>query len=209
MNPFGYLFVVVGVFVLRQVIVGRATEIPADLRDTATALLSGDTDTVGEIMGRRGENVEGVDASGVAAPDADTPSTAGPISGPSIGSSGLANECIRLGTAAKGYVWGATGPSYYDCSGLVWKACVNIGVYSGPRFTTSTFTSVASKFASQVSSPALGDIVLWAGRHVGVSLGGDSMYSARSPSARPNIGKSTVSGDSGSFGMQPTYWRIK
>lgn len=40
---------------------------------------------------------------------------------------------------------------------------------------------------------------------MGVYVAEDKMYSARSPAK--GIGYSSISGDSGYFGSQPTYWR--
>jgi pimeloyl-ACP methyl ester carboxylesterase len=108
--------------------------------------------------------------------------------------------------ASGGYVWGATGPDSYDCSGLVWAAAKDIGVYSGNRFTTSTFRSVASGWATETNSPAVGDIVVWPGKHMGIVAGSDRYYSARS--TKKGIGYATLTGDNNYFGISPEYWRV-
>ena len=197
MPPFAYIFVLAGILLIRQVVVGRAAETPSDIRDLSLALVRADTAEVQSVLARRGENVEtGADTTGVVASDSAPVSTAG-----------LLAECIRLGTAAKGYRWGGIGPDYYDCSGLVWRAMRNLGIYRGLRFNTAVFGMVAKREGwPTVDKPSSGDVIVWAGQHMGVSAGGDKMYSARSPSK--GIKYSTVSGDSGAFGRNPTFYRI-
>ena len=203
MTPFGYLFILAGAFLIRQTIVGRARDIPTDGKDAFTSLLSADWTEFGAVLARRGENVsvESDSSSG-----SDSTDTSGVGSG-TIVSGSYAATVVSLGKAARGYVLGGTGPSYYDCSGLLWKAAYKLGIYKGNRFTTSTFTGIAKTWCSEQSSPNIGDIILWTGKHMGVCTGEDQMFSARSPSK--GIGYSSISGDSSYFGSQPTYWRPK
>lgn len=200
MNAFGYAFLLMGVLLIRQVVTGRVMETPTDARDLALALLNADTAGVSAVLSRRGENVT-VSSSEVATGDTVTVPTPQSQRG-----GDLIAEMQRLGSAASGYRLGSNGPEYYDCSSLVWRAAKNLGIYNGPRFTTSIFSTIAKGWAYRVPSPAAGDIVLWPGKHMGVYLGNDKMYSARSRTK--GIGTSTVSGDSGYFGSQPSYWRI-
>ena len=211
MPALGILLIVFGAFVVREVIVGRAKETPTDLKDAATALLSGDTAGFGSVMARRGSNTSDVAASG----GVDGPSPNGAATSGSANA--LAAECMRLGSAAKGYVLGATGPTYYDCSGLVWKACFNLGIYKGRRFTTATFSQVAPQFAKRITTVAgdphsglnvqAGDIVIWvAGGHMGVMLNSTDFYSARSPAK--GIGSAPLAADVQYFGAQPDVWRV-
>jgi cell wall-associated NlpC family hydrolase len=210
MPALGILLIVFGAFVVREVIVGRAKETPTDLKDAASALLSGDTAGFGAVMARRGSNTSDALAPG----GVDGPSLSG--AGAS-GSNALAAECMRLGNSAKGYSLGATGPTYYDCSGLVWKACFNLGIYKGPRFTTATFEHVAGQFAKKIITTAgdphqglnlqSGDIVIWvSGGHMGVMLNSTEFYSARSPAK--GIGSAPLSADVTYFGAQPDIWRV-
>lgn len=211
MAPFGYLFILIGALLIRQVAVGRANELPDDARDFANALLSGKPEDLQGIMARRGKNVAEVSESGSgsdgsngftpAVDDLLTSATSSPKA------QAFVSKVRALGSAAKGYKLGATGPEYYDCSGILWRAALDTKLYNGSRFTTSSFTSIAPAWCAPVSSPLFGDIVLWAGSHMGVCTGGDGMYSARSPAK--GIGQSTISGDASFFGRQPTYWRIK
>lgn len=198
MAPLGILFFAVGALLIRQVVVGRVKETPEDLKDFTVALLNGDTATMQTVFAQRGTNVDVAESGTVAAVDSAT-------STPSS-SSDLLNEVVRLGSAAKGYLTGGTGPSYYDCSGLVWRAMKNLDIYTGSRFTTTTFDSVAPTFAVKVDSPAVGDVVLWPTHHMGVCAGNDRLYSARSRAK--GINYSTISGDAGYFGRQPEYWRV-
>ena len=196
MPPFALLFVLAGIMLIRQVVVGRAADTPGDIRDLSLALVHGDTAEVGSVLARRGENIP----TGASDEVAITP----PVG---TGNTGLLAECVKLGAAAKGYRWGGIGPDYYDCSGLVWRAMRNLGVYKGLRFNTAVFGMVAKKQGWQaVDAPVSGDVVVWAGSHMGVCAGGDKMFSARSPSK--GIKYSTISGDSGAFKRQPTYYRI-
>lgn len=221
MPALAIIFVVAGAFVLRQVFVGRAKDTPTDIKDAATALLNGDTTTLNEVMSRRGSNTAGTDASAV---DGSVATSVPALS--ASGSTALAAECVRLGEAATGYVLGATGPHFYDCSGLVWRACRNLGIFKGNRFTTQTFEHVASQFAVKINSsagsstnaqvastlsgsgPKAGDIVIWvSGGHMGVMVSDTSFYSARSPAK--GIGAAPLSADIQYFHSQPDIWRVK
>jgi len=198
MNPVGYPLLIAGGFLIRQTFVGRAGDSVTDARDASLALLQGDMGEAAAVFGRRGSSTTPAGASEVAT------SPAG-VSAPSL--SGLVGEMESLGGKARGYRLGATGPDYYDCSGLVWRAMRDLDIYSGSRFTTGTFANVAkTKGWKMVSSPMAGDVILWSGKHMGVSTGGDGMYSARSTSK--GIGQSTVSGDSTFFGSKPLFFRI-
>lgn len=81
----------------------------------------------------------------------------------------------------KPYVWGATGPASYDCSGLTQGAWKSAGV-SLPR---TTWDQV--KTGSKVSKPALqpGDLIFFYDdiSHVGIYSGGGQMIHAPKPGA--------------------------
>lgn len=205
MTPFGYLFVFAGALLIQRIAAGRAKDIPTDSRDFFTAFLNADSEGIGEVLQRRGENVS-------AASDFGEVATGGLTTGAAetslaLSNSEFANEVVKLGQNATAYRWGATGPDYYDCSGLIWRAARNVGAYTGGRFTTSTFHAASDGWAERVSSPNTGDIVLWPGKHIGIYVGSDKMYSARS--VAKGIGYSTISGDTGYFGQAPEYWRVK
>lgn len=77
----------------------------------------------------------------------------------------------------KPYVWGATGPNSYDCSGLLLRAFQSVGVTSIPRVSQSQ-----QVWATPV--PALeaqpGDLVFFGqpAYHVGIYIGGGLMLDA-------------------------------
>jgi hypothetical protein len=65
------------------------------------------------------------------------------------------------------YVWGATGPAGYDCSGLVSQAFKSIGVYTG-RDTYAIAATVPRVANAQVQrgdivEPNPGHVILWCG----------------------------------------------
>lgn len=179
----------------RQVAIGRAQETPQDLRDVFLALINGDVEQAKTVLSQRGSNVDASAGGGLVASDT------------SVGASTpLVAEVEKLGNAARGYKLGATGPEYYDCSGLIWRACKNLGLYTGVRFTTHSFVIQSRGWCEPIKTPSVGDIVLWQSRHMGVCVGNDRMYSARS--VNKGIGESSISGDSSYFGHEPKYFRV-
>ncbi|MBU4173304.1 MAG: C40 family peptidase [Actinobacteria bacterium] len=76
---------------------------------------------------------------------------------------------LSLQHLGKPYVWGATGPNYFDCSGLVCYVYAQIGV----RLPRVTHSQVRVGRAVQAVELAPGDLVFFRGnRHVGIYLGG-------------------------------------
>lgn len=209
MNTLGLLLIAGGVLLGRQVVVGRVTDTPQDIRDMALALLSGDFDTLQRTLAQRGENVSPDVSSTVAASasgdDGLSPSNPNNLLTQTLTGDLLA-QAVTLGQAAKGYVWGASGPSNYDCSGLVWQALKATGQYKGSRFTTATFTSHLGSHAVKVNTPVVGDVVLWPNHHIGVYSGPNQVYSAMSPAL--GIGYSSITGITKSVGVNPVYYRV-
>lgn len=200
MTTIAWLFIICAVVMIRQVTKGRADKLPEDLRDFMLALLSGDNAAMKEVASRTGDTLtpsEAVTPTGTG--------TGNGVVGGNASDNGVAllTEARKLGAAAGNrYVWGATGPNGYDCSGLVWRAARNIGVYKGVRFTTYTFRVQSKGWAQEVKSPAVGDIVLWTG-HMGIVSGPDKMYNALSRNS--GILESSISKHSGT----PSYWRVQ
>ena len=206
MSTIGYLLILIGILVARQVSKGRVANINEDLSDAFLAIIRGDTDALGEVLTRTG--------------DANTPTVSDP--GTSLGEgtfqrhikgndNGLAAAAMILGKAAKGYRWAATGPDYYDCSGLVWRAAQKVG-FTGVRFTTATI-GASSQFqriaAPGVQGPGIinatiNDVVCWPGHHMGVVTGPNKFYSARNP--KVGIGETSISGFRDGT---PVYYRLK
>lgn len=76
----------------------------------------------------------------------------------------------------KAYVWGASGPNAYDCSGLV-QACYGAAGIYVPH-SSGDLSAYCNKPASQAVA---GDIV-WRSGHVGICIGGGQTIEAMSPS---------------------------
>ncbi|MDO4912602.1 MAG: C40 family peptidase [Lactobacillus sp.] len=83
----------------------------------------------------------------------------------------------------KKYVWGATGPNSFDCSGLTSY------VYSkaaGINITRTTYTQVNQGKRVSMSNLEPGDLLFWgsasAPYHVGIYIGGGQYIHAASPS---------------------------
>lgn len=200
MNTLGYLLIFVAAILLRSVQRGRASNIPEDTQDTLVAILTGDIAMLKEVAARRGSDNDAATAESV--PETGVEAATGGENG-----ARLLAQARKLGGAAKGYGWGLTGPTRYDCSGLVWRAGKDIGIYTGPRYTTSSFTRVSVTWAVATSSPTVGDIVLWPGKHMGIVSGSNMCYSARS--VEHGIGESTIDGTSKVLGITAQYFRVK
>lgn len=90
----------------------------------------------------------------------------------------------------KPYVWGASGPDAFDCSGLVMYALQKAFDKSFPHYSGAQYNAT-----TPVSNPQPGDLVFFGpggSDHVGVYAGGGKYWSAMSPSSNPNIGMSAV-----------------
>ncbi|MFJ9827411.1 NlpC/P60 family protein [Streptomyces sp. NPDC101160] len=123
-------------------------------------------------------------ASGAAADRADRASAdRGPLTAPT----GRAAAAIAFAEAQLGkpYVWGATGPSAYDCSGLTQAAWRAAGV-SLPR---TTYTQINAGRRVSRSELAPGDLVFFYSgiSHVGLYIGGGRMIHAPRPGAPVRI----------------------
>ncbi|MEU4064533.1 NlpC/P60 family protein [Streptomyces wedmorensis] len=107
----------------------------------------------------------------------------GPVTAPNT----RAAEAISFARAQLGkpYVWGATGPSAYDCSGLTQAAWRAAGV-SLPR---TTYTQINAGQRVSRSQLAPGDLVFFYSgiSHVGLYIGGGQMIHAPRPGAPVRI----------------------
>ena len=89
----------------------------------------------------------------------------------------------------KPYVWGATGPGSYDCSGLVQAAWVSAGV-SIPRVTYDQWAALPH---ISTSSLQLGDLLFFEGEgHVSIYVGDGYMIDA--PQTGMNVQKVQLAG---------------
>lgn len=107
------------------------------------------------------------------------------------GSSSALLSAVEKYGSSKPYVWGATGPESFDCSGLVMYALKKAFGISYPHYSGSQYAA-----STHISKPQAkpGDLVFWGSggsEHVGVYAGGNNYYSAQSPSQ--GIGMNTLS----------------
>ncbi|WP_338714142.1 NlpC/P60 family protein [Lactiplantibacillus plantarum] len=115
-------------------------------------------------------------------------------------SSSLVKAMEKYGAVNK-YVWGAAGPSAFDCSSLVEYSLKKMGI-SFPRTSGEQYR--ASK---HVSNPKPGDLVFFGpggSEHVGVYTGNGKFYSAENE--HDGMGISKVHG--GGFGSFAGYGRV-
>ncbi|MDD6416201.1 MAG: C40 family peptidase [Lactobacillus porci] len=107
------------------------------------------------------------------------------------------NKVVALAKkeVGKRYVYGATGPNAFDCSGLT------SFVYSraiGKNISRTTFTQVKRGKTVRVSTATLqkGDLLFWGSKnspyHVGIYVGGGQYVHAATPSQ--GVRKQTLSG---------------
>jgi hypothetical protein len=148
-------------------------------------------------------NPVGVAASSVPLPAAPGPGTAASGASGFSSGAGLLQEVQRLGTGKAYSQLRRTGPDSYDCSGLVWRAGANVGLW-GPGtkwfpqpFNTASFISHTREIGlTRVGSanlPQAGDIVWWVG-HMGVAIDSKTIFAARSSRATPPVGTSSIAG---------------
>jgi len=118
--------------------------------------------------------------------------------------SGLLKAVERYGEGHK-YVWGATGPSTFDCSGLVMYALKHAYGIDYPHFSGSQYARTQHISKGQAR---MGDLVFWGSGgsdHVGVYAGGNKYFSAESPAQ--GIHMNTLSSVVGKG--SPLFGRVK
>ena len=98
----------------------------------------------------------------------------------SAGSVGLFERTLssaiehRLGAR---YVWGATGPNVFDCSGFVWSSFQTAGI----KFSRASARSLWSTFApaTKAEESQFGTLVFFSGkRHIGIVADKNGFYHA-------------------------------
>jgi len=109
-------------------------------------------------------------------------SSASPVSTVSVPASGRAAAAVRYAMAqvGKAYVYGAAGPSAYDCSGLTMAAWGAAGV-GLPHSSSAQYGSGTHISASQLQP---GDLVFYYSpiSHVGMYIGNGMIVNAENPS---------------------------
>uniref|UniRef100_A0AAU2JT06 NlpC/P60 family protein n=1 Tax=Streptomyces sp. NBC_00049 TaxID=2903617 RepID=A0AAU2JT06_9ACTN len=105
----------------------------------------------------------------------------GTVSAPATGSAAAIVNFARA-QVGKAYVMGGTGPSSFDCSGLVQAAYRQAGI-SLPRMSQAQSSSGTSVSLSALQP---GDILYWGSRgsayHVAIYVGGGKFVGAQNPS---------------------------
>ncbi|GAA1409861.1 C40 family peptidase [Kitasatospora putterlickiae] len=105
---------------------------------------------------------------------------AAPAANSSRGAAAIAAAESKLGAP---YVYGATGPNSFDCSGLTGWAYAQAGV-SLPR-TSQAQANAGTQIGSDISKAQPGDLVIFYGdrHHVGIYVGGGQVIHAPKPGA--------------------------
>jgi cell wall-associated NlpC family hydrolase len=136
-----------------------------------------------------------------AAPKPKPATPSGGSSGYSGGSGAEGLVSVALGQLGDRYVWGATGPRSFDCSGLVYYSLNHSGVRVS-RFNAAGFSQVSSwQRVGSVGALRRGDLIFFKSdrssrvSHTGIYLGGGQFVHASSSRGRVVIG---------AFGP---YWR--
>ncbi|MFB9370588.1 NlpC/P60 family protein [Kitasatospora sp. NPDC001664] len=96
---------------------------------------------------------------------------------PAAGYAGVAMNAA-LSKQGRAYVWGATGPNNFDCSGLMVWAYAQAGV-SLPR-TSQSQASVGTNVGNDVANAQPGDLIIYHSdaHHVGMYIGNGMMVHA-------------------------------
>ncbi|WP_435845843.1 NlpC/P60 family protein [Streptomyces huasconensis] len=138
----------------------------------------------------RKEQGEGTGSGSGSAPGTDTGSGSGPGSDPGSTDGGYATKAAKAIAFAeaqigKPYVWGATGPDSYDCSGLTqdaWKA-------AGITLPRTTWDQVKAGTTVKTADAKPGDLVFFYDdiSHVGIYIGGGKMIHAPKPGAKVRV----------------------
>ncbi|MFD6424278.1 NlpC/P60 family protein [Streptomyces sp. NPDC060198] len=125
------------------------------------------------------ERADYEDANGATGGTGGTSGAPGPVAAPN--SRAAQAVAFAYGALGKPYVWGATGPSAYDCSGLTQAAWQAAGV-SLPR---TTYTQINAGQRVSRSQLAPGDLVFFYSgiSHVGLYIGDGKMIHAPRPGA--------------------------
>ncbi|MFF8025868.1 NlpC/P60 family protein [Streptomyces sp. NPDC007896] len=167
----------------RQAELKRAKKTITGKLDTARQLLSRLTDEqraqLGDLGAAGGTGSAGQRASRSAARDLGPVSSPGSVAAPnSRAAEAVAYAYGKLGSP---YVWGATGPDAFDCSGLAQAAYRAAGI-SLPR---TTYAQINAGRRVSRSELLPGDLVFFYSgiSHVGIYVGNGQMIHAPNPSA--------------------------
>lgn len=154
---------------------------PAKIVKKATSGLKSATNSSNTLVADMGNGVKGLLSDGIKSLLEKVGSSLG-----SGSSSAFLEKAISLGKG-KPYVFGASGPDSYDCSGLVAAALKTFGI-AYPHYTQSQYEK-SEKIKQSEAKP--GDLIFWGPNghgHVGIYADSERMWDASSPSSHPQIG---------------------
>jgi cell wall-associated NlpC family hydrolase len=169
MNTLGYLFIILAAFIVRGLTRGRLiTDLPTDLGDAFTAVITGNYGLLNEVLARS-QGIPSVvpnpNEEVVQAPD-------GPVKGDAYKIVAFARA--QLG---KPYLWGASGQTAYDCSGLTFAAYRSIGI-NLPRTTVGQIMSGSNVAKADLQA---GDLVFPDPGHVQIYSGNGNVIESPKP----------------------------
>ena len=152
-------------------------------KDAADAKLDEAKELLGDLKAEERERLAALQAERQdAAADASRSYTAPSTPAPTVSGSGRGSTAAAFASAQVGkpYVFGAAGPSAFDCSGLTMAAWGSVGVYL-PHAASQQYA-----MTSRVDSGSLipGDLVFFYSdlHHVGIYVGGGMFVHAANPS---------------------------
>lgn len=92
------------------------------------------------------------------------------------------NAIVKLAKkqVGKPYVWGATGPYGFDCSGLTTYVYKNAANKTLPRTTYGQIT-IGKSVSVSTKSLKKGDLLFWGNSHVGIYIGNGKFVHAPAP----------------------------
>jgi hypothetical protein len=114
--------------------------------------------------------------------------------------SAAATAVVRAAMSHLGarYVFGATGPRTFDCSGLVYRSFMEVGLGARVGFlrsATALYHYFAVRHLASRTAPEVGDLVIWGGgAHVGIYIGHGKAISALTSGVHVHLVSAVLSG---------------
>lgn len=114
--------------------------------------------------------------------------------------SAAATAVVRAAMSHLGarYVFGAIGPTTFDCSGLVYRSFVQVGLGARIgylRSATALYHYFSVRHLASRTAPQVGDLVIWGGgAHVGIYIGHGKAISALTTGVHVHLVSAVLSG---------------